>query len=65
MMHLNKEKNSDVKARLICIALAYLNIDKKERTDLEMMLAGLGPNYKNISRGLTFLTGGQIQQKGR
>lgn len=65
MAQLNKEKNNDTKARLICIALAYLNLGKKEKTDLEMILAGLGPNYKNLSRGLSFFTGGQTQPKLR
>ena len=49
----------------MCIALTYLNVGKKERMDLEMMLTSFGPNYKNLPRGLSFLTGGQIQPKMR
>ena len=30
-----------------------------------MILASLGPNYKNLPRGLSFLTGGQTQPKLR
>jgi len=65
MAYLSKEKNNDTKARLVCIALTYLNVGKKERMDLEMMLTSFGPNYKNLPRGLSLLTGGQIQPKMR
>jgi hypothetical protein len=65
MNQLSREKQNETRARLICLALLCLNVGKKEKMDLEMMLTALGPGYKNLPRGLSFLTGGQTVPKLR
>lgn len=63
MGYLSREKSPDIKARLICLGLMCLNLGQKEKGELENILVSLGMPYRNIPRGLQFMTGGKVLPK--